>query len=135
MLTLRSNEGTSGPERISFKVANSPLVINYVDKPNIRFYSSPTQRSSFFIFIGTLQVYPWNINKSLTNKLMGRFEATMKKKKRYQARVINIIESINKLLVLSSVVMVDCKAAVFLRLVEMRGLVKRKVWSEGGNVE
>ena len=32
-------------------------------------------------------------------------------------------------------ILVDCKTAVFLRLVEMRGLVKRKVWSEGGNVE
>ena len=29
----------------------------------------------------------------------------------------------------------DCKTAVFLRLVEMRGLVMRKVWSEGGDVE
>ena len=31
-----------------FTVANLPLVINSVDKPNIRFYSPPTQHRSLF---------------------------------------------------------------------------------------
>ena len=31
-----------------FTVANLPLVINPVDKPNIRFFSPPTQHHSFF---------------------------------------------------------------------------------------
>ena len=31
-----------------FTVVNLPLIINSVDKPNIRLYSPPTQHHSFF---------------------------------------------------------------------------------------
>ena len=49
-LALRQGRGLSSKRQNSnlFTVANLPLVINSVYKPNIRFYSPPTQHHSFF---------------------------------------------------------------------------------------